>query len=119
MTMWRKHIACWVPKCTKHIQILQYLSFLCYNNFCRNVLQCYVIHTLPLLLYMQNLNVRHVQNSQFSAVIENNSNSARKSSYGTLFKNVRITLCLRLYEVVTTHVFKTMILYDMCNCNCQ
>ena len=83
--------------------------------------QCYVIPTLSVLLHMQNLSVRRAQNSEFSVVIGNSSNSVQKGSYGTRFRDARITLCFRLYEDVrvTTRLFKTIILDNMGNCNCK
>jgi hypothetical protein len=47
MTTWRMHIACWIHKATNmHPEYL--LLFHC-NNGCTNYLQCYVVHTLPVL----------------------------------------------------------------------
>ena len=48
---WRMRIACWIPKATNtHTQVVYYSLLFHYNNGWTNALQCYVIHTLPILL---------------------------------------------------------------------
>ena len=53
MTVWRKHIACWIHKAAnRHTQIVQYSLLFHSDSGCRNAPQCYVIHTLPVLLFL-------------------------------------------------------------------
>jgi hypothetical protein len=49
MTVWRMHIACWIPKATKtlseHVMLMAFPL-----QQCTNALQCCVVCTLPVLL---------------------------------------------------------------------
>ena len=46
MTIRRMRIACWIPKATKHTQVVCSVLFHCING-CANASQCYVTRTLP------------------------------------------------------------------------
>jgi len=49
MTIWRMRIACWIPKATNtHSQHAILIAFLQHNG-CKNVPQCYVLRTFPVL----------------------------------------------------------------------
>ena len=49
ITIWRMHIACWIPKATNiHSEDIILLFY--FNSGCTNAPQCYVISTLPILL---------------------------------------------------------------------
>jgi len=50
MTIWCKHIACWIPKATNaHTLCVIFIAFHCNNGY-RNAPPCYVILTLSVLL---------------------------------------------------------------------
>jgi len=50
-TIWRMHIACWIPKGTNtKSEYVVLIVFYC-NNGCTNASQCYVILTLILLTW--------------------------------------------------------------------
>ena len=55
MTVWRMHISRWIHRVTDlQPEYVNALLFHC-NKGCTNVLQCYIMHTLPGLSYGQNL----------------------------------------------------------------
>ena len=52
ITIWRTRNACWLPKATNTDRIgYNFLQSHC-NSSCMNASQCYVIRTLPLLLFI-------------------------------------------------------------------
>jgi hypothetical protein len=55
MTIWCKHIACWIPKATNtHTQVVYYsLLFHC-NSGCRKAHQCYVSKYIACLVKLKN-----------------------------------------------------------------
>jgi len=53
MTIWHKHIACWITKAThRHTHNIEHLLLFHCNNGCKSVPQCYIIDTLPVLLFL-------------------------------------------------------------------
>ena len=55
MITWRMRIACWIPKATNtHTTQIVQCSFH-WNKGCTKASQCYVIRTLPVVLFITNV----------------------------------------------------------------